>query len=67
MIGNKALSKLCLDLFCEIFVFIMPSCIVVPELQRFYARVLNVNDTDNRFKSQLQPPIINSFKYYPVN
>jgi hypothetical protein len=27
----------------------------------------NVNDTDNRFKPQLQPPIVNSFGYYPVN
>jgi hypothetical protein len=24
----------------------------------------NVNNTDNRFKPQLQPPIVNSFKYY---
>jgi hypothetical protein len=28
---------------------------------------INVNNTDNRFKPQVQPLIVNSSKYYPVN
>jgi hypothetical protein len=38
--------------------------VVVPELQRFYGRVplYKRNDTDNRFKPQVQPLIVNSCK-----
>jgi hypothetical protein len=28
---------------------------------------INVNNTNNRFKPQVQPLIVNSSKYYPVN